>query len=134
MQTLTERTEGAWRPSPGAVYPALAQLEDEGLIESFDNEGQKALRLTESGQQAAAGIDAKPWEVVNQAVADWGPDQLKELWQSYAGLAGPLRELSRNGSSADVEAATRMLEKVRRRIYGLLAADEVDDSTAEDLS
>ena len=32
MQTLAERTDGAWKPSPGAVYPALSQLEDEGLI------------------------------------------------------------------------------------------------------
>ena len=46
MQALAERTQGMWRPSPGAVYPALSQLEDEGLIESFDNEGQKAFRLT----------------------------------------------------------------------------------------
>ena len=27
---LEERTGGRWRPSPGSVYPALAQLEDEG--------------------------------------------------------------------------------------------------------
>ncbi|MGH3896762.1 MAG: PadR family transcriptional regulator [Pseudonocardiaceae bacterium] len=33
MQAITERTSGAWRPSPGAVYPTLSQLEDEGLID-----------------------------------------------------------------------------------------------------
>src|SRR5919198_1133123 len=30
MQEIENRSEGVWRPSPGSVYPALAQLEDEG--------------------------------------------------------------------------------------------------------
>src|SRR5690349_11942593 len=34
MQEVEERSEGMWRPSPGSVYPALSQLEDEGLIRS----------------------------------------------------------------------------------------------------
>ena len=32
MQTISERTGGRWSPSPGAIYPVLNQLEDEGLI------------------------------------------------------------------------------------------------------
>jgi hypothetical protein len=32
MSEIEERSGGAWRPSPGAVYPALQQLADEGLI------------------------------------------------------------------------------------------------------
>src|SRR5437588_6074187 len=28
MQAIEERSEGFWRPSPGSVYPTLAQLED----------------------------------------------------------------------------------------------------------
>ncbi len=32
MQELEQRSRGSWRPSPGAVYPALQQLEDEGLV------------------------------------------------------------------------------------------------------
>ena len=32
IQAIGERSDGVWRPSPGSVYPALQQLEDEGLI------------------------------------------------------------------------------------------------------
>ena len=32
MEEIERRSEGAWRPSPGSVYPTLQQLEDEGLI------------------------------------------------------------------------------------------------------
>src|SRR6516162_1729546 len=31
IQEIAERTQGVWRPSAGSVYPALQQLEDEGL-------------------------------------------------------------------------------------------------------
>ena len=41
MQEIEHRSEGAWRPSPGSVYPALAQLEDEGLIASDERAGAR---------------------------------------------------------------------------------------------
>jgi DNA-binding PadR family transcriptional regulator len=133
MQSLAERTQGAWKPSPGAVYPALAQLEDEGLIEAFDNEGQKAFRLTDAGREAADQVETKPWEMVNEAMAGWGPDQVKVLWKEFTTLAGALKELSRNGSSAQVEAATKLLAETRRKLYGLLATDEDDVHNGDDL-
>ena len=37
MQEIEERSGGVWRPSPGSVYPALAQLEDEGLVRSEES-------------------------------------------------------------------------------------------------
>src|SRR4051812_6646759 len=36
MKELEERTGGAYRPSPGVVYPTLALLEDEALIRQSD--------------------------------------------------------------------------------------------------
>jgi DNA-binding PadR family transcriptional regulator len=123
MQTLAERTEGAWKPSPGAVYPALAQLEDEGLIEAFDNNGQKAFRLTEAGAAAAAEVE-KPWEAVNEAVAGLGADQLREVWAELPRLAGALKELSRGGNAEQLEQAAKLLAQTRRAIYALLAAED----------
>ena len=37
MQEVEERSDGVWRPSPGSTYPALQQLEDEGLISALRN-------------------------------------------------------------------------------------------------
>src|SRR5215213_9786138 len=50
MQEVEERSSGAWRPSPGSIYPALAQLEDEGLIEPSHAEQGKAFALTDAGR------------------------------------------------------------------------------------
>ena len=55
IQELDQRTGGAWRPSPGSVYPTLQLLEDEGLIESRRVKGgRKQFTLTEAGQAEAA--------------------------------------------------------------------------------
>jgi hypothetical protein len=34
IQEIAERSGGAWKPSPGSIYPTLQQLEDEGLVRS----------------------------------------------------------------------------------------------------
>ncbi len=129
MQTLAERTQGLWRPSPGAVYPALNQLQDEGLIESFDNEGQNAFRLTDSGREAAAGLDA-PWSAVNAAFGDG--DTMRSLWHELGSLAGATKEVVRTATPDQVEQATAIISEARRRLYGLLAT-EPDTPNADDL-
>lgn len=125
MQTVAERTDGAWKPSPGAVYPALSQLEDEGLIESFNDQGQKAFRLTDTGKDIAASVE-KPWEQVNEAVAGMGSTEHRALWSELPGLIGALKELARTGSTEQIVQATTMLGRTRRAVYALLAEDEAD--------
>ena len=49
MQEIEKRSGGVWRPSPGSVYPALAQLEDEGLIRVDEQEGRRSYTLTDIG-------------------------------------------------------------------------------------
>src|SRR5262245_37379700 len=70
MQEVEERSEGAWRPSPGSVYPALQQLEDEGLIRAEETDGKRVFRLTEEGQGAAKALadTAAPWETAAQGM------------------------------------------------------------------
>ena len=122
MQELAERTQGMWRPSPGTVYPALSQMEDEGLIESFDNEGQRAFRLTEAGQASADQVEA-PWEAVNAAFGGRDPEAMKTLWSEFGSLGGAVKELLRTATPDQLQAASTVVADARRRIYGLLASD-----------
>lgn len=48
IQEIAERSGGAWKPSPGSVYPTLQLLEDEGLIASESEGGKKLFALTEA--------------------------------------------------------------------------------------
>lgn len=51
LTMLSERFGGAYRPSPGAVYPRLRQLEAEGLLSHEMADGHKFYRLTPAGRQ-----------------------------------------------------------------------------------
>lgn len=49
---IEKMTWGFWRPSPGSIYPALAQLEAEGLIRVARVEGtKKYYELTDNGRR-----------------------------------------------------------------------------------
>jgi DNA-binding PadR family transcriptional regulator len=54
IQDLEQRFNGLYSPSAGTVYPRLAKLEEEGLVERTD-EGRKAVyRITEAGRAEVA--------------------------------------------------------------------------------
>jgi DNA-binding PadR family transcriptional regulator len=51
IKAIEEMTGGDYAPSPGAVYPTLQLLEDEGAITEADAEGsKKPFRVTEQGE------------------------------------------------------------------------------------
>jgi DNA-binding PadR family transcriptional regulator len=50
MNDIENLTDKDWRPSPGSIYPALQELEKNGLI-SFESSGrQKIYRITPEGE------------------------------------------------------------------------------------
>lgn len=57
MQELQRRVGSQWRPSPGAIYPALVALEESALISSEEREGLRLYRLTAAGSVELAGHD-----------------------------------------------------------------------------
>src|SRR5436190_23364000 len=64
MRELNDRSGGAWRVSPGSVYPTLSQLEDEELIRAEQQGGKRVFSLTESGTSEAAAAPSEPWAEV----------------------------------------------------------------------
>jgi DNA-binding PadR family transcriptional regulator len=73
IQQISERSGGLWQPSPGSVYPALAQLEDENLIAQQDGAGgRRAYGLTDDGRRYAAEHAEEltaPWSVLGGAAS-----------------------------------------------------------------
>ncbi|MEU8471829.1 PadR family transcriptional regulator [Streptomyces sp. NPDC029006] len=64
LTALSEKFGGAYRPSPGTVYPRLRRLEAEGLVRHELVRGRKVYHLTDAGrqelEQARAGTDSGP--------------------------------------------------------------------------
>src|SRR6185436_1609117 len=51
IKEIEARTQGAWTPSAGSIYPTLQMLEDEGLIRGEESEGKRRFALTDTGRQ-----------------------------------------------------------------------------------
>src|SRR6516165_601674 len=131
MSDIEERSGGAWRPSPGAVYPALSQLADEGLIVGDESGGRRTFRLTDAGREY---VEQNPemargaWESAAQQ-EDW---QVPGLFAEAARLGGGIVQIAHAGNPDQVRAAERLLERTRRELYRILAEDEgEDDDDAE---
>jgi DNA-binding PadR family transcriptional regulator len=130
MQVIEERSEGLWRPSPGSVYPTLAQLEDEGLIRSADAEGARRFELTDSGREhvASQADEPAPWE----PAAEHGENPLAELAPLVIGIGKATFQVASVGDRAQREQARALLADTRRALYRVLAEDETESDADED--
>jgi DNA-binding PadR family transcriptional regulator len=133
MQEIEQRSDGAWRPSPGSVYPALQQLEDEGLVRSTETDGRRAYELTYEGQQHVEEHREQlgtPWDAVRED-AQGGPWNIGHLIRQVAVAA---TQIIQTGTEAQVAEAESVLKDARRALYRILAEDEPsdDDATVED--
>ncbi|MGA7689870.1 MAG: PadR family transcriptional regulator, partial [Jiangellales bacterium] len=129
IQDIAERSGGAWRVSPGSVYPALAALQDEGLIDDQKVEGRRVYALTDVG---LAHVDARRDELASvfAAFEGAGGDSADEDYGRLLFSVGAAAvEVARSGTPEQTADARRLLTKVRRDLYGLLA--EADDSSAD---
>ncbi|MCC6647963.1 MAG: PadR family transcriptional regulator [Polyangiaceae bacterium] len=129
MQAVGERSDGAWRPSPGSMYPALQQLEDEGLVRVDAGAGGRVYHLTAKGRreaEARAG-EPPPWEAASDGQA--GFTELREL---FGQVAAATAEVGQAGTRAQRAAAKKILIDTRRALYGLLADAEEDEPGGRD--
>jgi DNA-binding PadR family transcriptional regulator len=130
IQEIGERSGGVWRPSPGSVYPALQQLEDEGLIRADAADGgRRAYQLTDEGRAYAeshADELRAPWDEVTGGPG--GP--AVEMRGLIGQLAMAAFQVVSVGSDAQVAQARQQLTDARKALYRILAADEDETSGA----
>jgi len=118
MQAIAERSGGRWTPSPGAIYPTISQLEDEGLVTVTAEHGRKLVTLTDAGRahvEQGRGTWSDP--MAGDQDADAGPD-LRGLMM---GIPNAVKEIARTGTDAQRAEAARILTETRRSLYLLLA-------------
>jgi DNA-binding PadR family transcriptional regulator len=128
IQEIAARTSGVWRPSAGSVYPALQQLEDEGLIAPQGEGRRLRYTLTDEGRayaEAHADELRSSWE----AVAGMTDEVAFELGDIFRQVMMAVTEVRRAGSPSQIEQARRVLTEARRSMYRILADDETASGT-----
>jgi DNA-binding PadR family transcriptional regulator len=98
MRAIEQRSEGAYTPSPGVVYPTLQMLEDLGHVQARAGGERKVYELTEAGrayleenrsteQDAWGRFEGHPWR---DLFAGFSTDEQRQLREELVGLAGAL--------------------------------------------
>ena len=127
MKALESRFQGFYRPSAGAVYPALRSLQREGLAAVSGSERRKTYRLTAKGKTSIRSHRAEMERHFQSLQAAVGPERaalLRELRDTGKLLAMNLRSLTPRQA---VELRSAVAE-LRKRIATILGEPREDDS------
>lgn len=123
MQEIEARSNGVWRPSPGSVYPALSQLEDEGLVRAEEGDGRRTFTLTDAGRayvEEHRDELGSPWDEMSGAVDDDVAGLATEVKQVLMAVG----QIGHVGNTRQIATASKILSDARRALYGILAEDE----------
>jgi DNA-binding PadR family transcriptional regulator len=123
MQAMRDRTGGAWRPSPGAVYPTIAQLEDEGLVTTHEEGGRRLVTLTPEGRSYLEERSAR----LGDPFADYADrPSWPDLRDPMQELQAAARQIVNSGNTEQLKAAADVLAQARRSLYLILAGEPED--------
>jgi DNA-binding PadR family transcriptional regulator len=118
MHAIADRTGGRWTPSPGAIYPTISQLEDEGLVTVTAESGRKLVTLTDAGREHIAARRDSWSDPLGSSGAGGPTTDLRGILEQ---LHGAVRQVARAGTDAQLTAAAAILGEARRALYLLLA-------------
>ena len=118
-QRLEKASQGAWRPSPGSIYPTLQLLADEEMVSSEERDGKRIYTLTRRGQaeqkERASRGEGSPW----QAAYD---EHAGDLREAVMALKMAAKQVAAVGTTDQQSRATAVVVEARRKLYDLLAA------------
>jgi DNA-binding PadR family transcriptional regulator len=121
IQHIEERTGGAYRPSPGVIYPTLQLLEELGHARIVEHEGRKVYAITEAGRadlEANRRTVSDFYERFEEGPWDRYADDFVDLMQDVTRLMRLFRRGARHGNITPETLRTirKALDDAMRRI------------------
>ncbi len=123
IREIGERTDGAWTASPGAIYPALSLLEDEGLVTIAAEGGRRLASLSDAGRAYVTAHAEELGDPFAEATART-PKSRWALREAVRGLMGASMQVAQNGDEAQVSHALVVLDAAKKDLYRILAGDQ----------
>ena len=121
IKALEAKFQGAYSPSPGAIYPMLQMLEEADLVASEANGNKRRYSITEQGQ-AYLAEQAEELAKINAQIAESSAETSSaSLGDEIKALKFALFSRLRSGalSGAQAEKARDILKKARRELEDL---------------
>jgi len=124
IRLIEERSGGQYAPSPGVIYPALAMLADEGLVEEqASDDKRRRYAITEDGRAVLASDAGQVAELMERlgAMGEQAerhrPPQIE---RAYANLFTAVRQRLREEGGKDLpHDIAEILDEAARRIERL---------------
>ncbi|MFN2100051.1 PadR family transcriptional regulator [Altererythrobacter sp. MF3-039] len=125
IKAIEELTGGAYAPSPGAVYPTLQMLEDEGMIAEAESEGSK--KPYEATPDGIAELDGRADEVdaLMRRLTGMGEKRQRvrspDLFRAMGNLATVLKNRAKAGKldKTTIDEIVDIIDEVAKRIERL---------------
>lgn len=122
IKDIEEMTGGTYAPSPGAVYPTLQLLADEGMIEEAQStDAKKPYQATDAGMDELAGRKDEVQDLMGR-IASRGKRardaRSPDLFRAMANLAAVLRNKASDGKLGkdNIDAIVDIIDDVAKRI------------------
>ncbi len=144
ISLLEDRFLGMYAPSAGTVYPRLAKLEAEGLVEHEEIDGRKVYSLTDAGRDELARSQEALHSLeqdLTQSVSELARDVRSQVRESVRDLRAELKQAAREvrrearaqarttstGGHAELGSLVTEVEELRRvvRREGARASAEI---------
>jgi DNA-binding PadR family transcriptional regulator len=119
MQAMADRTQGAWRPSAGAIYPTLAALKDTGLVSVQAVDGRKLASLTDKGDTYVRENRASFADPFEPLIAESGGEH--DLRGPLDEIRATTRLLARTGTDLQIQQAREILIDGLQSLNSILA-------------
>ena len=109
IQSLEERFNGLYSPSAGTVYPRLAKLEEEGLVERIEDGRKGTYRITDAGRREVAAREfdlADLQQDLDHSVRELAQEVRQRVHGSTANLREELRAAAKEARATATSAGT----------------------------
>lgn len=105
IRDLETTFDGLYSPSAGTVYPRLAKLEEEGLIERLDEGRKSPYRITETGRAEVAARQQELADIrrdISHSIADLAETVRRGIRERSVDLRAELKEAAKAARAAAV--------------------------------
>jgi len=84
MNAMAERMGQKYKPSPGSIYPAVAALESEGLIDGRDEADRRVFSVTSAGRAALDRRADQLARIESEMNVRFGDDSIEVVLARFA--------------------------------------------------
>lgn len=107
-----------FRPSPGSIYPTLQILEEGGFVTGAEQDGKRVYTITATGTELLAN------RTTDSGSGDQAGDDVRRQVKASAMKLGAALVGARDSDEATLVKIREIVDRARREIYAILAADE----------